>query len=344
MIYYPVAGQSIAIPTTYAGSEGTGVDYRRCMTPDSPAAGRLLEQIAVVGAGAMGAMYAAHFVAAGFGVRLVARGIRAARLRTPGLLVNGEPLAAEVVDADAAIELEPADLIVFAVKDAHLADAIAEAAPLVNEHTTFLSVLNGLDSEHAIAAAYGEPGVLPCIALAMDAMREHNRVRFTQTGRLVFGPAHPAQDARVRAVQHALDRAGLAWETPDDMRHRMWWKFMVNVGINQASAVLRAPYGAFTHDGPARSLMLALINEVIAVSHHEGVDLNEADLASWDAVLSRQPVDGWTSMLQDVSAGRPTEVEIFAGKVVDLGVRHGVATPYNQAMLWILRGLSAPGS
>ncbi len=289
-------------------------------------------------------MYASHFATADFPVSFVARGDRARRLREQGLTVNGTPLAAAVIDVDAGPPDVPADLILVAVKDRQLDEALDDIAPLVGPDTTFLSVLNGLDSEEAIAARYGEDRVLLCIALGMDAQRDGNDIAFRQVGRLVFGAATPEQAARaaerVAAVQRALDRAGLAWQTPADMRHMMWWKFMVNVGVNQPSAVLRAGYGAFQHDGPERSLMLALIDEVIAVAHAEGVNLGPDDIASWDDVLSRQPVDGWTSMLQDVDAGRPTEVEIFAGRVVSLGEQHGIATPYNQTMLWLLRALT----
>lgn len=297
-----------------------------------------VETVAVVGAGAMGGMYAAHFAAAGFDVVLVASGDRARRLREDGLIVNGKSLRARVVDPDVAADRGPADLVLVAVKDRQLAEAIEQIAPLVGEHTTILSVLNGLDSEEALAATYGAQRVLLCVAAAMDAQRVGNRVTYRQAGRLTFGPAQPGDcPDRVAAVQRALDRADLAWHTPDDMRHAMWWKFMVNVGINQACAVLRAPYGTFQVDGPARALMQALQEEVIAVAAAEGVELGAADLDSWHEVLAGQPVDGWPSTLQDVEAGRPTEVDILAGRVVTLGERHGIPTPYNQAMLWTLR-------
>ncbi len=293
--------------------------------------------MAVVGAGAMGAMYAAHFAAAGIDTWLVARGDRAERLRSAGLTVNGVPVRAEVVDPSADLGHRSADLVLIAVKHQQLDDAVAEVAPLVGERTTFLSVLNGLDSEQTIAARYGAERVLPCIALAMNAERDGTAVAFRQAGRLTLGTAPGmGTEARLRAVQDVLDRAGLAWQTPADMRHEMWWKFMVNVGVNQASGVLRAPYGAFTEDGPARLLMLALMDEVIAVAQAEGVDLGPDDLATWDRVLAGQPQEGLTSMYQDVLAGRPTEVDIFAGRVVALGARHGIPTPYNQTMRWIL--------
>lgn len=303
----------------------------------------VIESVGILGAGAMGAMYAAHFAAAGFEVGLVASAERAARLREQSLTVNGAPLGAGVLDPDAA-NAQPVDLVLVAVKHQHLGQAIESVAPLVGPDTTFLSVLNGLDSEEIIGARYGTDRVPLCIALAMDAERNGTGVRYRQAGRLTFGdgPATAGPDGpspRVRAVQQALDRAGLAWETPDDMRHAMWWKFLVNVGINQASAVLRAPYGAFQGDGPARELMLALQHEVMAVAAPEGVRLDDQDLARWDAVLAGQPAQGWTSMHQDVVAGRSTEADIFAGRVVELGRRHGIPTPYNQAMLWILRAL-----
>ncbi|NLT30600.1 MAG: 2-dehydropantoate 2-reductase [Propionibacterium sp.] len=295
-----------------------------------------IRTVAIVGAGAMGAMYAAHFVAGGLTTWLVAAGERAERLRSTGLTVNGEPLTAEVVDPQQA-DGRVADLVVFAVKHQQLPEAVDLVAPLVGPDTIHLSVLNGLDSEEIIAARFGRDGVLACIALAMDAERSGSQISFRQAGRLTFGPTDTLGSAELVApVCTALDRAGLAHTVPEDMRHELWWKFMVNVGLNQASAVLRAPYGAFKPEGHPRSLMEALMDEVLAVSRPEGVGLGEADVAKWNQVLANQPEEGITSMHQDVLAGRPTEVDIFAGRMVELGAEHGIPTPYNQAMRWIL--------
>lgn len=281
-------------------------------------------------------MYAAHFVEGGLDTTLVASGQRAERLRHTGLTVNSTPLAAEVlepgVDARA-----PVDLVIVAVKHHDLAAALSDVAPFVGPGTTFISVLNGLDSEEVIAERFGASRVLLCIALGMAAGREGSEITYLSPGRLVIGTTpHLADSGRLHAVQDALDRAGLAWEAPEDMRHEMWWKFMVNTAINQASAVMRRPYRDFTVDGPARSLMLALAGEVVAVSRPEGVPLGEADLARWDQVLRALPGDGRTSMLQDVLAARPTEVALFADHVVALGARHGIPTPYNQTISWLL--------
>lgn len=300
-----------------------------------------IERVAVIGAGAMGGMYAAHFADGGFEVSLVASGARAERLRAAPLVVNGRPYHLPVVGPDnTRLTGGPAHLVLVAVKDRHLETALDDAASVIGPGTIVLSVMNGLDSEERLAARFPEAIVPLCIALAMDAQATAEGVQYRQAGRLAFGHADGRLDATITAVQDALDRAGLAWECPPGMPHRLWWKFMVNTGINQASAVLRLPYGAFQVPGPARDLMWALTDEVVAVSAAEGVPLSRADQELWDAVLAGQPSEGWTSMHQDVEAGRPTEVDTFAGRVVELGRRHDIPTPVNQTVAWILRARS----
>jgi 2-dehydropantoate 2-reductase len=117
----------------------------------------------------------------------------------------------------------------------------------------------------------------------------------------------------------------------------MWWKFMINVGINQASAVLRAPYGVFQSSPDARALMRSLMEEVVALAEKAGIDLTDKEIDEWGRVLASMSSAGKTSMLQDVEAGRKTEVEIFAGKVVDLGYRYLVPTPVNVTVQRIIK-------
>jgi len=288
-----------------------------------------IRNIAILGSGAMGGIYAAHFCSAGLSVSSVARGERARRLKEHGLIVNGERVSINVLDMDSTAE--PIDLVIVAVKHHQLDEALDDVAPLVGEGTLFLSVLNGLDSEETIANRFNAENVLYCIALGMDAAREANRVEFKQPGKLVFGAADNREsDQRVMRVQRALDRAGLSFDTPDDMLRELWWKFMVNVGINQASALMGAGYGEFMSEGPARNLMSNLIDEVIELSQHAGIKLGSQDLDRWHTVLGNQSPAGKTSMLQDINAKRPTELDIFAGRVIRMGNQYEVPVPYNQ--------------
>jgi 2-dehydropantoate 2-reductase len=182
--------------------------------------------------------------------------------------------------------------------------------------------------------------VLYAIAVGIDAVRQGNRITYTKPGKLYFGEAvNPRVGGRVRRVQAAFDGAGIPYETPPDMIRMLWWKFMINVGVNQASAVMRAPYGAFQSSSDAQALMEALMREVIALAEAAGVNLVEQDLHDWYTFLNTLSPLGKTSMLQDIEAGRKTEVEIFAGKVVELGQTFGIPTPVNDTLLRIIHVL-----
>jgi 2-dehydropantoate 2-reductase len=298
-----------------------------------------ITKIAILGAGAIGSFFAARFSEVpGFSTVLVAGGERHERLRRDGLVVNGVTYHLPVVHPDAAGA--PADLVVVAVKHHHLPDAVHDLKNVVGEGTTVVSMMNGLDSEETIGAVYGAARVLYGVSVGIDAVREGNRVTYTAPGKHYFGRAINLEiDHRVRAVQVAFERAGIAYETPPDMLRVMWWKFMVNVSMNPPSAVLGAPYGVFQASVEARALMEALMREVIALAQVEGVNLSEQDIADWYPVLHTLSPRGKTSTLQDIEAGRKTEIEMFAGKVVELGRTHGIPTPVNETMLHLIHVL-----
>ena len=114
---------------------------------------------------------------------------------------------------------------------------------------------------------------------------------------------------------------------------------MVNVGVNQSAAVMRAPYGVFQSSKDAQALMEALMRAVIAIDQASRINLNGQDVDEWYGFLKTLSPQGKPSMLQDIDAGRKTEVEIFAGKVADLGDRLGIPTPVNRTILSTIRVL-----
>ncbi len=301
-----------------------------------------IETVSIVGAGAMGGSYAS--ILYNWDPRcvsFVAGGSRFERLRREGLTVNGRHCAIPVLAPE---DLSPpSDLLIVAVKHQHLDQAVAEMKNRVGPETTILSVMNGIESEEKIGAAYGMDKVLYAASVGIDAQREGSRIHYTNQGKIFFGEARnqPPFSERVRRVQTLFDRAGIVYETPPDMIRILWWKFMINVGINQASAVLKAPYAVFQTSAEARSLMDAAMREVIALAGKLGISLSEDDIENWDKVLSGLDPKGKTSMLQDVEAGRKTEVEMFAGRMIELGRRHGVPTPVNHKLFDQIRAIEA---
>jgi 2-dehydropantoate 2-reductase len=212
----------------------------------------------------------------------------------------------------------------------------------VGPETIIISVMNGIDSEEQIGAVYGLDKVLYCVNLGIDALREENRVIYTTQGTLYFGEAtNPFPTERVKRVGELFSKAGIVHETPPDMKRVLWRKFMINVGINQTSAVLGAPYAVFQNSGQAREMMESAMREVIQLAQKAGVNLTEDDIRGFEPVLARLNPQGKTSMLQDVAAGRKTEVEMFAGRVITLGRQYNVPVPVNQMLFDKIRAIES---
>jgi 2-dehydropantoate 2-reductase len=294
-------------------------------------------EIAVIGAGAIGAVYGSMLHEASPGtVRFLADAERAERLAADGVVVNG---TRHMVPAATPEGLGRApDLIIVAVKYHHLPRALDLIEACRSEETIVLSILNGIDSEEIIASRIGWDHVLYGMALAIDGVRVGNEITVSSSGTIYFGRArNPEPDADVLAVRDALTGAGISVEVPEDMLRMLWWKFMINIGMNQVSAVLGAPYREFQENEHARALIDRAMGECVAVAQAEGIDLSEADIEKWHGVLPRLSPEGKTSMLQDIEAGRKTEVEMLAGQLIERARHHGVEVHCNEALFHMLK-------
>jgi len=301
-----------------------------------------LKSVLVVGAGAIGSIVAGtvHKALPG-AVRILAGGERERRLRAAGVHINGKRFDIPVAPCTGIVATgDQPDLIVVAVKNHQLGQAIDDMRPYVGTGTLIISLMNGIGSENELVAAFGEDHVLYAMIIAIDAVREGNETAYTQAGIINFGEEmnEPGQHSwRVVRISRFFDRVGLRYEVPRNMVRTMWYKYMINVGINQVSAILRAPYRVFQTVPEARHIMDSAMVELIAISRTLGTGLVEDDLKSWYKTLDLLSPEGKTSMLQDVEARRKTEVELFAGTVIRLGLEAGVPTPINQLLFDLIR-------
>ncbi len=292
-----------------------------------------IETVTVVGMGALGTLFG-HLLAQRMpkhNLRILADPARIARYRRDGVYSNGEQCNFQYVStADAA---SPADLLLVAVKSTQLQDALKTMRSHVGSGTLILSLLNGISSEAEIAAVYGWDKVVDCVAYGMDAVKEGNRLTYHHTGKLCIGThigGPPTEN--VQRIARFFKQADLPHEISEAMGKVMWGKFMLNVGVNQTVAVFGPDYGAVQRSGAQRDTMIAAMREVIELSNCEGVYLTEDDLNGWLHILSTLNPRGKPSMRQDMEAGRHSELELFAGTVVALAVKHNIKVPVNRML------------
>lgn len=298
-----------------------------------------IENCAVVGAGAIGASLAARLFDAGKDMRIVAAGVRKARYEREGCVVNGTRYVWPVEDQSCA---RPVDLVILAVKNYSLEEAIDEMRPFVGPRTMVLSLLNGIDAVPKLRAEFGAENVPFGMIIGIDAHRIGNEIRYSAKGQIFSGfekGRFSGGNLRLAAIERFFAESGVHFTIADDIEREIWFKFMINVAVNQWSAILRASYGQILSSAHLRSLIERTMGEVIELAGRFGVALGGADIARAMAWLATLGPEGKTSMLQDVEAGRSTEVEAFAGTMMRLGAARGVTTPINAMLYDIIRAI-----
>ena len=224
-----------------------------------------------------------------------------------------------------------ADLIILATKFAGLKDAIKNIKNFVKEDTVILSLLNGVTSEDIIADVYGKDKMLYSYFIGHSSVRCGNSVTHDDVNTIVFGAENNLGE-NVVAVKNFFDKVGINYKIPDDIKRSMWLKFMLNVSANQPTAILRMTFGDMFENTHFMKFAESIMREVQSVAKAEGVRNTETMVDEALKHLKTMTPEGKTSMLQDVEAGRKTEVDMFAGTVIELGKKHGISTPYNKIL------------
>ena len=295
--------------------------------------------VVVVGAGAIGASIAVRLMEAGKQVVISANGERKARYLKQGFVVNGRQYFLPVKDK---YEADPADLVIIAVKNYSLEEAIEEMRPYVSINTIILSLLNGIDAVPRLRREFGEDSVPYAMILGIDALREENRVQYLAKGRIFCGfeKEKVEKNASTLAVLEEFFRTSdIAFVVPEDIVKEIWFKFMINVGLNQWSALIRAPYRLFQDSPHGQELLSKTMIEVISLSKRYGGNLEETDIDRAIAVLKTLAPQGKTSMLQDVEARRQTEVDAFAGAMKRLAKAADLDVPINAILYDAIRAI-----
>lgn len=301
-----------------------------------------IRRTALIGLGAIGTVYGRMLHETyGREFAAVAGGERARRLRENGARINGLSFFPRVVEPG---EEFPADLIVVSVKNYQLDRAIEDIRGFVGKNTVLLPLLNGVTARDRLLAAFPENRVFYGLAIYIDAVRTPEGVLNRENGTIQFGDADNAEPSpEVEAVRDYLAGAGIRAEVCPDMIRAVWRKWMMNVGVNQVSAVTRSPYGRITSVPSTLALFHEAMMEVVALGKASGIDLGERDALEFEGLMDRFSPEAKTSMLQDVEAKRRTEVDYFGGTVEELGKKLGVPTPVNHVLTLVIRSIEAAG-
>lgn len=292
-----------------------------------------IEKVLVCGIGAIGSIYAnAINEYDSKNLRILVDKKRLENYTQNPKIFNGKPLNFNYILPDATDF--KADLIIIATKFDGLNDVIKNIANFVKNDTVIISLLNGVTSEEIISKKYGWKNLPIAYYIGHSAMRDGNNITHDGVGTIVFGINDTTKTSEecIERIKKYFDKAKIEYKIPEDMPHAYWLKYMLNVSSNQPSAILRMTFGDMQSNKKFMEFLVKIMKEVQAIAKAEGIKNTDKMIDEALKSFSKMTADGKPSTLQDVEGHRKTEVDMFAGTMIEFGKKHNIPTPYNMVL------------
>ncbi|HEC56797.1 MAG TPA: 2-dehydropantoate 2-reductase [Candidatus Syntrophoarchaeum butanivorans] len=291
-------------------------------------------KIVVMGAGAIGSLFGGLLALRGEDVLLVGRRSHVDAINSRGLKISG--MTDAIVHVRASTHPEEGDLILFTVKSYDTEKAASSL--IINDDTIVLSLQNGLGNEEKIAEVVGREHVIGGVTSYGALFLEPGHVSHTGIGETVIGELDGSITERVSRLSDLLNKAGIMTSVTDSIKRKIWEKLVVNVGINAITAITGVKNGKLLEIPQLRELMRYASLEAVEVGRKQGIDLGY-DLIDRVEEVARRTAENRSSMLQDISRGKKTEIDAINGMIVRLGEEVGVDTPVNRILTLLVRGI-----
>jgi 2-dehydropantoate 2-reductase len=287
-------------------------------------------KVAIVGPGAMGCLFAARLSRAGIKTYLVDYiPARAERIEKSGITVeNDDTTFTEYVALSTQVPVG-LDLVIVLVKAHHTASLrLPPDVPV-------LTLQNGLGNVEILCAQVGSSRLIAGITTEAAVLVGEGHVRHTAPGDTVFGTW---TSCSCKAAQDSLQKAGFHVENTDSPGQLIWEKTAINAGINPLTALLDVPNGHLLHLSEIRQLMRDLVVEATKVASTEGYQFTHSLVEAAEMVCAKT-AENISSMLQDVRAGKRTEIEAISGEILRRAQIASLPTPRTRVVYQLIRGL-----
>ena len=318
----------------------------------------MFKQICIYGAGAIGGWLGAGLAAAGHPVNVVARGATLAALQQDGLRLtrpDGSTAHTAVRASAQPADLGAQDLVVLAVKAPALPEVVTQIAPLIGPHTTVLTAMNGVpwwflegvdgpargqrlasvDRDGRLAAALPATRILGGVVHASCSLIAPGHVRHHFGNKLILGEPDGTRSARLAHWAGLIRQGGIEVDETDRVQRDIWYKLWGNLTMNPISALTGATTDRILDDELVRGFVSHVMLEAKAIGDQLGLPIDQQPEDRH--TVTRKLGAFKTSMLQDVEANKPMEIDALVGAVRELGQITAVPTPHTDALLGLVR-------
>ncbi|SFC96637.1 ketopantoate reductase [Cupriavidus sp. OV038] len=294
-------------------------------------------KIAVIGAGAVGCFYGGMLARAGQDVVLIGRPRHVDAIRARGLRFESRLFDEQVTIAASAnaASVEDADIVLVCVKSVDTEQVADEIRSHLKREALVVSLQNGIDNAGQLEQVLARP-VIPAAVYVASEMAGDGHLRHHGRGDLVIG-----QEQGSELVARLFHDAGVPTVVSANVARALWEKLILNCAYNALSAIVNLPYGEIRGVASAEEAMRNLIAECLAVAHAEGVDIDLDADGQLERIRRTIPLGQYSSMAQDFTRGRASEIAALNGAIVRRGNARGVPTPVNQIIVALVELLES---
>jgi 2-dehydropantoate 2-reductase len=290
-------------------------------------------KVSVIGAGALGTFYSTMLSSSGQDVTLVCREKDVEALKR-GTLVEGS--LERAAHPSVATSPPPSDLVFVTVK---AYDVEAAVRGIKTKPGTLVVIIhNGLGCDEAAAAILGKGHVAVGVSYSGVTFLEPGKVKLAGYTETVLGSVEPAVKEKLTIARDALEKAGLKARIADDICAAQWVKLYANIAINPITAITGLNNGMLLEVPELKALVIEIVAEAARVSKALGIKTSVDPLENTFKVI-RDTYHNRSSMLQDVTRGKRTEIDALNGKVCEFGRKVGVPTPHNETIVSLIKGI-----
>lgn len=296
-------------------------------------------KILIVGAGGVGGYFGGRLANAGHDVTFIARGTQKEALEKNGLEVksiNGDFSVTKVTVTENIGDAEHPELVIISVKAWQVKDIARQLQPVIGENTMVLPLQNGVLASDELKEYLPDNNVLSGLCRIISKIEGPGKINHLAVDpTIVFGECDNSKTDRVYALEKVFNKSGFKGRVASDIQSDIWKKF-ISICVSAWLAVTRSTYGEVRAQKETRQVMHDLFDEVTALAHKKGVNIESDFVDKTMAFIDTFPPESTSSLTRDVWAGKPSELEYQNGSVVRLADEVGLDVPVNRFIYYSL--------
>ena len=302
----------------------------------------------IIGPGAMGCLYAFLLTRAGYEAWLLDNSEdRAERIRSQGLKIEGVSGVYQLpfprISASPDV-IGKADLLILFVKAYNTATALESARELVTANTIILTLQNGIGNMESIRDAYPQNPIVAGTTAQGATLLGSGHIRHAGMGETIIGGIDANSTFHAKLIKDLFMSAYIPTEMTEDVNGVLWGKLLINCAINPLTAIMRVPNGQLPKNPDLCEVMSRVVEEGAAIARSAGITLPYIDPVAKVMEVCAATAGNRSSMLQDIEAGKKTEINYLNGALVRYGKEAGVAAPLNSFLTHLVQALETGSS